>query len=313
MKSLNLAHPLFCICVLSLLAWGIVPDAAAQDRRQTQPAEAADVSQCLTCHNNPAVTSIRNTPHGHSAVPGSPFATQGCASCHGASQDHLRSMQSPGVVFGEGTSRFPASEVAAQNQTCLTCHQSRETAHWSGSAHQAADLACASCHTIHAPQRSALNTFGDTGICLSCHLEQRSQLNLRSHHPVAEGAMGCNDCHNPHGSDAPGLLSKASVNDTCAECHTEKRGPFLWEHQPVNEDCTTCHNPHGATQASLLAVREPFLCQSCHSETFHPSTLYSGTGVPPAGAGQSVLGTSCTNCHSTIHGSNHPSGARLTR
>jgi hypothetical protein len=26
-----------------------------------------------------------------------------------------------------------------------------------------------------------------------------------------------------------------------------------------------------------------------------------------------MLGKNCLNCHSQIHGSNHPSGARLTR
>ena len=301
-----------CMSFLLLASLGFSTDLLAQNRQQRQATEPPNVSQCITCHNNSAVTGIRNTPHGQSSVPGSPFATQGCASCHGDSENHPRSMVSPGIVFGEG-GRFPASEVSAQNQSCLNCHQSRDTVHWSGSAHQAADLACASCHTIHAGQSSALNTLGDTGICLTCHLEQRSQLNLRSHHPLAEGVMSCNDCHNPHGSDAQTLLAKASVNETCAQCHAEKRGPYLWEHQPVSEDCTTSHNPHGATQASLLAVREPFLCQSCHSEAFHPSSLYSGTGVPPAGAAQQLLGTSCTNCHSTIHGSNHPSGARFTR
>lgn len=292
----------------------LIPAAAAQAQTgQASVEEAADVQQCLTCHNNAAVTAIRDNPHGQARIPGSPFATQGCASCHGDSQDHPRTMSAPGIVFGPGDGRFPSSDVAVQNQTCLNCHESRSTVHWGGSAHEAAGLACASCHTIHAAQRSALNALGDTGVCLTCHLEQRAQLNLRSHHPVAEGVMSCGDCHEPHGSATRAMLVRESLNDTCTYCHAEKRGPFLWEHQPVNDDCTHCHTPHGATQASLLATRQPFLCQTCHAETFHPSTLYSGTSVPPAGTGQSVLGTSCTNCHSTIHGSNHPSGARLTR
>jgi hypothetical protein len=28
---------------------------------------------------------------------------------------------------------------------------------------------------------------------------------------------------------------------------------------------------------------------------------------------QNVLGKNCLNCHGQVHGSNHPSGARLTR
>ncbi len=283
----------------------------SQDQQQTQLAQRG-VNSCLTCHNNPSITSVLATPHGGNAASGTPAANQACQNCHGASADHASSMQAPAVVF-DGGGRFPASDVEVQNQVCLNCHQSRSTVHWAASEHQAADLACATCHTIHTSQTAMRNELQDEGICLTCHLEQRSQLNRRSHHPVTEGLMSCNDCHNPHGSDAVAMLSRSTVNATCTSCHAEKRGPFLWEHQPVGEDCTTCHNPHGSTQDRMLAVRQPFLCQSCHSEAYHPSFLYSGDDINPNAAGQSVVGSSCTNCHSVIHGSNHPSGARLTR
>ncbi|MDA0689472.1 MAG: DmsE family decaheme c-type cytochrome [Proteobacteria bacterium] len=308
----------FFVGALALLFLGLnTSEAQSRDSTRQQAAAAArgvesEDSTCLTCHNNPQVTAIYGTPHGLSALSGAASSAGTCANCHGDSASHGQSLQSPGIVFSnEG--RFPASDKAVQNQTCLNCHQSRETVHWSGSAHQAADLACADCHTIHASHATALNELSDASVCLRCHLEQRAQMNLRSHHPVAEGLMTCNDCHNPHGSDAMALLSRISVNETCTSCHAEKRGPFLWEHQPVTEDCTYCHTPHGSTQDRLLSVRQPFLCQTCHSEAFHPSSLYSGTGLPPAGAQQNLLGSSCTNCHSLVHGSNHPSGSRLTR
>lgn len=302
----------FLPLLICLLAAGMVGNAAAQNRDNQVPA-GASVNTCLTCHNNPGINGIRQTVHGQANVPGSPFARGGCTECHGSSENHLRSMQSPGVVFDDGTARFPPSPVAVQNQSCLNCHETRERVHWSGSEHQVADLACVTCHKIHSGAPGALRPAGMPDICVTCHLEKRAQFASRTHHPVPEGLMTCSSCHNPHGSDAPSLLAKASVVETCTQCHTEKRGPFLWEHQPVTEDCTTCHNPHGTTQASLLSVRQPFLCQGCHSEVFHPSTLYSGTGAPPAGAAQQLLGGACTNCHSAVHGSNHPSGSRLTR
>jgi len=270
------------------------------------------VDTCLTCHNNPLITSILSTPHGDSSVAGSPFAHAACETCHGASPDHVSRFQPPAIVF-EGSALFEASAATAQNQVCLNCHQSRETVHWTASAHEAADLTCVTCHTIHGDDQVTLTEALAVDQCLTCHLEQRSRLNRRSHHPVAEGLMTCADCHNPHGSSTTGMLIGTSLNDLCTTCHTEKRGPFLWEHQPVTEDCTTCHEPHGSTQDRMLSVRQPFLCQGCHSEAYHPSFLYSGDDTPPVGAGQSVVGSSCTNCHSTIHGSNHPSGSRLTR
>lgn len=298
---------------LLLLLVGLFTGAAVAQNAEPEPQFAPrGADTCLTCHRDPAVTDIRNTVHWQTANPATPAANQACESCHGASPTHISSMQSPAVVFS-GNGRFPASDVATQNQMCLNCHQAGDRVHWSGSQHQSADVGCASCHSVHTAKTTVVNSFGDSGICLSCHLEQRSQLNRRSHHPIAEGLMSCSDCHNPHGSPSQSLLAKASVNETCAACHAEKRGPFLWEHQPVSEDCTICHNPHGSNQDRLLASRMPFLCQSCHSDVFHPSSLYSGTSIPPASAGQTVLGNSCTNCHSLIHGSNHPSGARLTR
>jgi DmsE family decaheme c-type cytochrome len=150
-------------------------------------------------------------------------------------------------------------------------------------------------------------------VCFGCHQDKRAQVNRRSHHPIEEGKVVCSDCHNSHGSPSIRLLARNSVNETCYQCHAEKRGPFLWEHQPVREDCTNCHNPHGSNQESLLNVRTPYLCQQCHQEAFHPSSLYSGTGIPPLGAAQQLLGKGCLNCHSKVHGSNHPSGSRLTR
>lgn len=308
---------------LSLLLFGLffivgslidaIEPISAQNQARGEPQETPlrQGGDCLLCHDNPVVNAVFDTPHGL-AVTGSSSTTTVCANCHGASTQHASAMQSPEVVFSED-GRFPTSEIALQNSQCLGCHRTSETVHWAASVHQSADMSCASCHQIHVPRQTALLQRSDPALCLNCHLEQRSQLNRRSHHPVAEGLMSCSSCHNPHGSATVALLAKPSVNDTCTSCHEETRGPFLWEHQPVTEDCSSCHEPHGSNQASLLSIRQPYLCQSCHSEPFHPSSLYSGTGLSPAGAQQSLLGNSCTNCHSRVHGSNHPSGSRLTR
>jgi cytochrome c5 len=37
------------------------------------------------------------------------------------------------------------------------------------------------------------------------------------------------------------------------------------------------------------------------------------TGVPFNPGGRYVFNRGCTNCHSQIHGSNHPSGVRFQR
>jgi DmsE family decaheme c-type cytochrome len=100
-------------------------------------------------------------------------------------------------------------------------------------------------------------------------------------------------------------LKKDSVNETCYTCHTEKRGPFLHNHQPVTEDCTICHNPHGTTAATLLKQRVPLLCQNCHNVSGHRTQVMQQ--LPGRSTSSDFLGSmarGCLNCHTNIHGSN---------
>ncbi len=86
--------------------------------------------------------------------------------------------------------------------------------------------------------------------------------------------MDCASCHDPHDSTKPKMVSAEWVNEKCLTCHTEKRGPFLWEHAPVRENCLNCHDPHGSNHDKLLVAKQPYLCQRCHLNTRHPGTLY---------------------------------------
>lgn len=266
---------------------------------------------CLMCHDKAPVNLMFSTPHAQKGDSRTPFAGQGCETCHGPGSAHMAnaSKVNPAILFGANS----PTPVADQNGVCLGCHEGGARIEWAGSQHHNADLACASCHNIHAPKDPVLVKAMQAEVCYTCHVEQKAQSFRRSRHPIREGKVACSDCHSPHGSVGPKLLKEASVNETCYTCHTEKRGPFLWEHAPVQDDCTNCHTPHGSSQARLLKVRTPFLCQTCHLEAYHPSTLYSGTGIPPLGAAERILASGCLNCHYKVHGSNHPSGVRFTR
>jgi DmsE family decaheme c-type cytochrome len=136
-----------------------------------------------------------------------------------------------------------------------------------------------------------------------------------SHHPVREGLMGCESCHNPHDGSTPKMIRADWTNELCYQCHTEKRGPFLWEHAPVREDCLNCHNPHGSNHDKLLQAKLPYLCQRCHLNTRHPGTFYDGanSGNTTATASNRAIEHACKNCHQAIHGSNAPSGPYLGR
>ena len=62
----------------------------------------------------------------------------------------------------------------------------------------------------------------------------------------------------------PSQIKADSVNQLCYKCHAEKRGPYMWEHPPVDENCTTCHTLHGSVYEWLLVEKVPNLCQGCH-------------------------------------------------
>lgn len=274
-----------------------------------------DPQSCLGCHGEHSMkpaAGIMATVHGQKANPKSPMATKGCQSCHGPSATHLSDYSSgkpakPAITFNAKT------PVAQQNAVCLDCHQSRERTHWPGSPHEFAGVSCAGCHSVHSPRDKVMHKNTQVDVCVDCHKEKRAQMHKRSAHPLAEAEMTCTDCHNPHGTRGESLLIAGFVNENCFQCHAEKRGPFLWEHAPVRESCANCHEPHGSVHESMLVTRGPWLCQQCHMASFHPSTAYSGSGIPPAGAAQQMLDKNCMNCHTQVHGSNHPSGARLTR
>ena len=309
MKRIFCHLPLLCAAAL-LFYSGIASAGTDVDWASLNPALKGATfvkssAKCVQCHQE-YIRKFAQTKMGRTLPNG------GCEDCHGPMSKHLEAprQQPPLVVSFTKTGGLTAAQ---KSSVCTQCHQDGIQINWQMSQHALAGNTCTNCHNIMAVNDPVRNRATQPQVCFKCHQDKRATINLRSHHPIRDGKVVCSDCHNPHGSPGPYQLAKNSVDETCYQCHPEKRGPFLWEHQPVREDCTNCHNPHGSNQPRMLKVRQPFLCEQCHGEAYHPATLYSGTGIPPNGAAQQLLGRQCTNCHSMIHGSNHPSGSRFTR
>lgn len=239
---------------------------------------------------------------------------QACESCHGPGSKHLEDQTNPAysVRFGPKS----VQSVTDRNAVCLQCHQKGKRTFWQGSSHELRDVSCTTCHSVKNPKslKAQLAAPDQLALCKQCHLVSVGQQANWSHMPVREGKMQCSSCHNVHGTVTEKLIVDNSINENCYRCHTDKRGPFLWEHAPVRESCMNCHKPHGSNNIRLLRLREPRLCQQCHNENRHPSTAFSGGSTGLGGiADRRVLGRSCALCHSNIHGSNHPSGFAFTR
>ena len=214
------------------------------------------------------------------SIPGATFVgSKACEDCHEPitkdfkTSDHARLM---------------AHGKNAENVGCESCHGP-------GSKHVASGGAS---KTIVNPKKSPET-------CFQCHLEVRAKFNLPHHHPVLEGKISCSDCHNPHKGSmikGGGAMNEFGKNDTCFQCHTEQRGPFVFEHQAVREGCVTCHTAHGSVNAKLLTERNQTLCLKCH---FQQQTAAGKIFIGNVEHTDDLPRGTCWSggCHEAIHGS----------
>jgi len=274
---------------------------------------------CRACHAEKAA-SIDKSTHGVKENPLAPAAKNGCEDCHGPGKKHVEAGGGKGVGGILALSPNAKTPAAQKNALCMNCHHQGRIALWSGSTHQRKDVACSDCHSVHSNNPKNLLKPVQNEVCQTCHLQVKADLLRMSHHPIREGKMQCTSCHNPHGTVTDKLIDAPSVNENCYKCHADKRGPYMWEHEPVTENCLTCHKPHGSTHAKMLVSKSPYLCQQCHSGGGHPSTLYAKTPTQEANGNTTYQALSnrgfykgCVNCHSRVHGSNHPAGNFFVR
>ena len=312
------------ICALAIPQFGTEAIAADEPSQPTYAGRtvAPEAEICKGCHA-PYVESYLATKHGQQGNLKGPD----CQTCHANALEHAKAGGGRGVagIFGFNNKSIPAEKKAA---VCLSCHASnRHLAFWSSGKHIKNDVSCNNCHILHGTPGSGANfalrksnptvaPFENTQrqlqyeTCTSCHKQIRTQLRKTSHPPIIEGKLKCTDCHNPHGALSPRMVNAESIVQLCTGCHTEKRGPFMWEHPPVEENCLTCHNPHGANHERLLAEQAPNVCQDCHDASTHPGTAYSGSmgwiPIPPGTTNTRLIARGCVNCHFQLHGSNAP-------
>ncbi len=277
---------------------------------------------CAACHDS-QFKSFDGTKHGKlHTITSWKGKVVGCESCHGPGKDHVEGGGDVSKIIS-----FKRLDAKAASETCLSCHAGKENhnnfrrgEHWRN------NVGCTECHTAHGPEpgpfkpgsaafpgdiafqrpgqaTKAMLRSNEPQLCMSCHTETKAQFSKPFRHKVLEGAMTCSDCHNPHGGfeQRQGKLA-IGADASCVKCHTNKQGPFVFEHAPLKlEGCATCHTPHGSSNPKMLkrsSIRQ--LCLECHSSI--TEQLAPGT---PSFHNQAVLRyQNCTTCHVAIHGSN---------
>ena len=216
---------------------------------------------------------------------------------------------------------FPATQRSApdiQNRTCLNCHSGGKRTHWRGSSHPGNDVTCTHCHTLHLPSDPVLAKDNPA----------RSMFPLPQD-PTRGDACAIHAWRRLRKGGVLGLPQRARRSR--AETTATTAGQRRLLHLP----CRIARSvPVGAPAGvrRLHALPHPARLEHCATvegaaamvvsklprrfATYHASAFRART-FNRAQAAQTrlrlLLARACLNCHSAIHGSNHPSGARFTR
>lgn len=240
--------------------------------------QETDIDTCSACHEDLA-TAFMPTPHA---------VNNSCTACHGDTETHFEEGGGPNI-FAFKTTDIPN----AKSEKCLTCHL-KSNSDYFASPHGKASMDCTACHVIHAEETNpSLLKVSATKTCYVCHSEVFSEFQLNERHRLQEGILDCTSCHNPH---VPATRERLGgfKHESCFKCHTDKEGPYLYEHGASRiEGCTACHEVHGSPNRHMLTFHSVAdLCFSCHG------------AAPDWHARFDPYSTNCTSCHTTIHGSN---------
>ncbi|MDP2654401.1 MAG: cytochrome c3 family protein [Candidatus Omnitrophota bacterium] len=219
---------------------------------------------------------VSQTVDGLTAAKGAEYVgTETCASCH---EEAYKEYQ---------LSTHARIEVKGETETAQGC----EMCHGPGSVHV----------ENGGGKGTIINPKKNPEICFTCHLDKKTEFRLPFHHPVVEGKMGCVDCHQPHGVDVKPWTSTSmeDINEACFKCHSEQRGPYVWEHEVLREGCTTCHKVHGSINDKMLVARDNNLCLRCHAQMNFPT-------IGNSSHSSRLPNSTCMSagCHTAVHGSN---------
>lgn len=289
---------------------------------EDKPGPQATVSgmeSCVDCHEA-RVKSWSASKHAAYVTKVVDKSDDSCEYCHGAASEHVDADDHDKILH------FPAMSgvtVRRTTELCVTCHKAvTDKPHWQGNTHAMSGVSCVDCHQFHADdsrpyllKEAAVHVTNNAafrydakhpttnqainGACMNCHTQQQSQARMPSHHPLFEDRVSCTDCHDVHKSTEPNLLPDGKdMSETCFKCHTNKRGPFIFEHEPmrsggIGDSCMTCHRPHGSPNQKLAVTNGRSMCTQCHSDINQDTNHKSR----PGNCWQS-------GCHGDIHGSN---------
>lgn len=286
---------------------------AKQDKQEKKeaPAKAEYIGSetCAGCHDEINTSFAKNPHHLLEKSKSRGWEGKACEACHGPGSKHAETNAAEDIL---NPAKMAPQKVDA---LCLACHKNQPTQVGRlQSGHARNSVACTACHNTHktgveSSEYILKTNAGINKTCAACHTAVWAQFQRPHRHKVPEGAMACTACHNPHSSfiNRNLRLAHGSSEIGCFSCHSDKRGPFVFDHAPVQtEPCSVCHEPHGSANPRMLTRHEvSFQCLECHSNLISPSKSGTLGGIPNAIHDmRSPRFRNCTVCHQKIHGSN---------
>ena len=191
------------IVLLSFL--GYIPVHADSDkenntRRNSPQAQytAEGVERCISCHAGDRMSAMAKTVHGNKDNPQTPYAKQGCESCHGPGSLHV-SRARGGVGFPL-LKAFRQGEPREQHiEACMSCHGkelgNREAMNWTGNIHDSIGMSCVNCHQLHTKNDPMKDQQKQREKCAQCH---SGQLDAHNKMGISLDKMKCIGCHDIH-------------------------------------------------------------------------------------------------------------------
>jgi DmsE family decaheme c-type cytochrome len=239
-----------------------------------------------------ACTPIKRSPAKPIAAPAGDYI--GAETCRGCHEDQYAKFAE--TKMGKLFLKYPRN--TKESRACEGCHGP-------GKAHVDAGGGKGVGGLISFSKKDPTPVQQRNAQCLGCH-ENTARLFWQGS-PHESRDVACTNCHQVMEKvSSQAQLAKATVIETCGQCHIQKRAQQMrFSHMPLlpgrfgdgsdgKMTCTSCHNPHGTVTPALLkenSVNET--CYTCHAEKRGPFLWEH----PP-------VTESCANCHEP-HGSNH--------
>jgi predicted CXXCH cytochrome family protein len=319
----------------------------AQDNAQKfKLKEGATGKLCMKCHasfSDKLKKSFVHTPlkkgdctgchNPHSSSHGKLLAAdnkQICSSCHGAIIPSSTMSTHKVVVEGECMKcHDPHSSMSKDNllkpgnELCFDCHKEMgERLGKVKNKHNPVEKGCLNCHEAHASSKGELLLKNSVAVlCIGCHKTDRPNF-IKKHMNYPVASARCTGCHDPHGSNMPGILydnvHKPILSRMCNQCHDESSSPSPLKikregnelckgchstfynqifdknrvHWPLldKQGCLSCHNPHASAEKGLLKAPMLTLCGKCHPDTIQRQAKSLTKHEP-------VMKGDCASCH----------------